>query len=84
MVVEKPAFWKNGYKVDPDGSVRYKCRYWCECQHKGNHYIYLDEQHVECHECGYHIHVQPAGKLNFDGIPNRDHKGNFFVAHARM
>lgn len=82
--LNKPQHWTTGCKIDPSGRVRYKCRYFCECGQKGSHYIPLGVQHVECHECGYHIYVQPAGKIVSGDIPKRHNNGYFFVAHARM
>lgn len=80
----KPEFWTTGIKVETTGRKRYKCRYFCECGHKGSHYIPLGVTQIECHVCEYHILVEPAGKINADGIPHRDRFGAFYNAHAKV
>ncbi|ARD47600.1 hypothetical protein [Sporosarcina sp. P33] len=80
----KPEFWITGIKIETNGFKRYKCRYYCECGHKGSHYIPLGIPQIECHECDYHIQVLPAGRVGRDGIPKRDKQGAFYIAHARM
>ncbi|GGJ51173.1 hypothetical protein [Virgibacillus salexigens] len=78
---QKPDHWITGIKTDEDGSKRYKCRYWCECGGKGNHYIPLDVEEVECRDCGDFIDVYPAtDEIDQEGVPERDDFGNFFVA----
>ncbi|MDY0395406.1 hypothetical protein RWE15_14395 [Virgibacillus halophilus] len=80
---EVPEHWKTGIKTDSDGTKRYKCRYWCECGNKGNHYIPVDTPDVQCHECGIYIDVEPATQdINDEGVPARDDYGNFFVGKS--
>ena len=74
----RPAYWDTGIK-DKDGVNHYKCHYWCECGHKGKRYIALEAEFVACHECGYHLDVEPVGKPG-----KRDRFGNYFVARSAV
>lgn len=78
-----PEFWTTGIKVEPDGKERYKCSYICECGHRGKRYIPLGTDHVTCHSCEYHNHVEPAGPIDLYGLPKRDRHGNFYTAISR-
>lgn len=79
---EKP-YYKTGIKVI-EGVNYFKCRYFCECGNEKNRYIPLGQQDVRCHRCSSIIDVEPATKkVGKDGVPERDSKGNFFVAYGR-
>ncbi|MFL0365364.1 hypothetical protein ACH0BF_20360 [Pseudobacillus sp. 179-B 2D1 NHS] len=81
--MEEPEHWRTGIKIDEDGTKRYKCRYWCSCGNKGNHYVPLDAEYTYCHECDKDIPVETATfEIDKDGIPGRDEYGNFFIARA--
>lgn len=77
-----PQYWHTGIKTDYNGREKFKCHYACECGYKGRHYIPLFAEYVMCHDCGYHIQVEPAGRLRRNGVPRRDRWGNYFIAIA--
>lgn len=80
---EEPEFYRTGIKTDEDGTKRYKCRYWCKCGEKGNHYIPLGTTEIKCHSCDNSIPLKPATlEVNKDGVPGRDDFGNFFLARV--
>lgn len=80
---EEPEYWRTGIKEDEDGTKRYKCRYWCSCGEKGNHYIPLDTEVVSCHACEGRMAVETATfERDKDGVPVRDDFGNFFIARG--
>ncbi|MBU8908535.1 hypothetical protein [Desertibacillus haloalkaliphilus] len=78
---EKPDFYITGYKIDEDGTKRYKCRYFCDCRSQANHYIPLGTETVNCYECDAELVVELAtGEKDRYGIPSRDDFGNYYVA----
>lgn len=80
---DEPEHWKTGIKEDEDGTKRYKCRYWCSCGDKGNHYIPIGTSTVYCRSCDEEMSVETATfEEDKDGIPERDDYGNFFIARG--
>lgn len=43
-----------------DGTSYWKCRYYCPCGHKANHYIEDGQKMVKCFECKEKLAVRPA------------------------
>jgi DNA-directed RNA polymerase subunit RPC12/RpoP len=75
---DQPEFYKTGIKYTPDNKPRYKMEYNCpNCSNKGRHYIPDYLLTVSCHRCGFDLTVRLA---THDPFPNRDKRGNYFVA----
>ncbi|WP_010278857.1 hypothetical protein [Paenibacillus senegalensis] len=81
----KPDWYETGIKYK-NGVPHYRCKYWCKnenCKNKGNHYIPLDAETINCHNCGQSLKVRLATG-NFQDVrtrlPERDQYGNFYRA----
>lgn len=73
----------TGFKVDDNGTKRYKVRYKCtnnRCKTESNHFAPEDVTNVQCHECGTNMKVRRATQ---DAELTPDPYLNFFIAGAR-
>lgn len=73
----------TGFKIDDDGTKRYKVRYKCpnnRCKTESNHFVPEGVTNVQCHECGADMKVRRATQ---DAELTPDPYLNFYVAGAR-
>lgn len=82
-VVEENDPSKTGFKIDGDGTKRYKVRYKCpnnRCKTEANHFVPEGVKEVNCHDCGTSMKVRRATQ---DAELTPDPYLNFFIAGSR-
>lgn len=82
-VVEENDPSKTGFKIDGDGTKRYKVRYKCpnnRCKTEANHFVPEGVKEVNCHECGTSMKVRRATQ---DAELTPDPYLNFYIAGSR-
>lgn len=82
-VVEENDPSKTGFKIDGDGTKRYKVRYKCpnnRCKTESNHFVPEGVKEVQCHECGTGMKVRRATQ---DAELTPDPYANFYIAGSR-
>ena len=59
------------YSKYRDGKEYFKCRYYCQCGHKANHYIEEDVKTVSCFKCKATLAVREANEYEQQKLQTR-------------
>ncbi|USG64017.1 hypothetical protein NDK47_17865 [Brevibacillus ruminantium] len=59
------------YSKYRDGKEYFKCRYYCRCGHKANHYIEEDRKTVSCFDCKTTLAVREANEYEQQKLQTR-------------